>query len=127
MEKKDKSEEEVVEEETDSCFIVKMSKWLSERPAKLLNIYNIKGSIFKGKRADLVIWDTNYNYQVTKEQIYSRVPAHCLYYKQILQAEVNVTYLSGRKVFQRNMREEMGQDGKGVFFGPYGRIIGNNL
>ena len=37
-------------------YIVRMSKWLSLYPAEILNISRSRGSIAKGKFADLIIW-----------------------------------------------------------------------
>lgn len=38
-------------------YIVRLSKWLSYAPAKLLGVESQRGSICKGKLADLVVWN----------------------------------------------------------------------
>ena len=37
-------------------YITRMAKWLSWTPAKLIGVANLRGSIEKGKYADIVIW-----------------------------------------------------------------------
>ena len=37
-------------------YLVRMSKWLSTQPAKIIGFDN-RGSIAKGKLADLIVWD----------------------------------------------------------------------
>mmetsp|Transcript_24924 Transcript_24924/g.24604 ORF Transcript_24924/g.24604 Transcript_24924/m.24604 type:complete len:110 (+) Transcript_24924:1676-2005(+) len=37
-------------------YIVRMAKWLSLHPAKILNIHDSRGSIEKNKYADLIVW-----------------------------------------------------------------------
>jgi allantoinase len=38
-------------------YLVRLSKWMSLQPAKFLGISDTRGSIAKGKHADLIIWD----------------------------------------------------------------------
>ena len=38
-------------------YIVRLGKWLSMHPSQILNIYHKRGSISKGKLADLIVWE----------------------------------------------------------------------
>ena len=38
-------------------YIIRLAKWMSATPAKILGIDDIRGSIEAGKIADLVVWD----------------------------------------------------------------------
>mmetsp|Transcript_34722 Transcript_34722/g.61092 ORF Transcript_34722/g.61092 Transcript_34722/m.61092 type:complete len:546 (+) Transcript_34722:4421-6058(+) len=46
-------------------YIVRLSKWLSSAPAKLLGLEHQRGSICKGKLADLVVWNP-YEYNMSQ-------------------------------------------------------------
>ena len=48
-------------------YIVRLAKWLSLYPAEVLNIANTRGSICKGKFADLVVWKPFEKVHVMKE------------------------------------------------------------
>jgi dihydroorotase-like cyclic amidohydrolase len=37
-------------------YIVRLSKWLSSKPAEILGLDEIRGSIAAGKLADLIVW-----------------------------------------------------------------------
>ena len=38
-------------------YLVRMAKWMSSKPAAILKINGQRGSIQKGKLADLVVWE----------------------------------------------------------------------
>ncbi|OMJ68983.1 hypothetical protein SteCoe_33411 [Stentor coeruleus] len=52
-------------------YIVRLAKWFSYHPAMILNICNKRGSIEKGKFADLVVWNPKEKFVVTSDYPYS--------------------------------------------------------
>lgn len=53
-------------------YIVRLAKWMSLHPAEVLKVGNLRGSIKKGKFADLVVWDPWERYKLGNEYKYSR-------------------------------------------------------
>ena len=51
-------------------YIVRMAKWMSEVPAKILKIFHVRGAICKGKLADFIIWDPEQ--KLSKEESFSK-------------------------------------------------------
>ena len=86
----------------EEIMICQMSKWLSSRPARILNISSKKGSIGVGQEADLCIWDPKASYHVGEDCIWNKHKEHCLYSGRILNGKVKSTYLGGVKVFQES-------------------------
>ena len=52
-------------------YIVRLAKWLSYHPACILNISDKRGSIEKGKFADLIVWDPWNKYLVDNSYEYA--------------------------------------------------------
>lgn len=75
-----------------------MAKWLSENPAKLIEMQHKKGMIAKGYDADIVIWNPEDRFVVTEEIILHR---HKItpYLGEQLFGKVQSTYLGGRQVY----------------------------
>lgn len=48
-------------------YIVRLAKWMSLHPAEVLKVSHLKGSIKKGKLADLVVWDPWEKYKLGNE------------------------------------------------------------
>ena len=57
-------------EELMEHFIVRMATWMSLEPAKILGIEGRRGSIEKGKFADLMVWDPKERFTLGKEYVY---------------------------------------------------------
>lgn len=53
-------------------YIVRLAKWFSLHPARVLNIEDKRGSIAKGKFADLIIWDPREKFIVDREYAYAK-------------------------------------------------------
>lgn len=79
------------------CSIVDIVRWLCENPALLPGIQNSKGKIQKGQDADIIVWDPEEKFTVTKEMIYHR---HKItpYLGEELYGVVKQTWLAGEKV-----------------------------
>jgi len=74
--------------------------WLSENPAKLLNVYPNKGTLTVGADADFIIFDPNQDTVVDVEKALTRskgsmYPFHHKVYKGLIDA----TYVRGTKVY----------------------------
>jgi allantoinase len=79
------------------CGLPDIAKWLCEKPA-LLPQLKTKGKIAKGYDADLVVWDPERSFTVTKDMIYHK---HKItpYLNEELYGVVEQTWLGGEKVF----------------------------
>lgn len=84
------------------CGLTDIAKWLCERTAVLPGIQNSKGKIQKGCDADLVVWDPESSFTVTKEMILHR---HKItpYLGEELHGVVKQTWLGGEKVFENGV------------------------
>lgn len=54
-------------------YIVRLAKWLSLCPAKVLNVDKERGKIDKGLRADLIVWDPYFKDHVSDDYTYASV------------------------------------------------------
>lgn len=79
------------------CSLQDIAKWLCENPA-LLPQLKTKGRIAKGYDADLVVWDPEESFTVTKEMIHHK---HKItpYLGEELFGVVKQTWLAGEKLF----------------------------
>jgi allantoinase len=79
------------------CGLQDIVKWLCEKPA-LLPPLKTKGKIAKGYDADLVVWDPERSFTVTKDMIYHK---HKItpYLNEELYGVVGQTWLGGEKVY----------------------------
>jgi allantoinase len=72
--------------------------WMAEAPAKLAGCQRRKGRIAAGSDADLVVFDPDAEFVVSKERLHYRHPVSP-YLGERLRGVVNTTYLRGRVVF----------------------------
>ncbi len=89
-----------------------LSRWMSAAPAKLAGLAKRKGMIAPGYDADLVVWNPEAEFTLSREMIRHR---HSVtpYLGCSLQGVVEMTFLRGRKVYER-----------GAFLGsPSGQIV----
>lgn len=80
-------------------YIVKLAKWLSVRPAQVLNISSKKGSIEKEKFADMIIWKPNEPYIIDETYAYTETSP---FFKEKLLGCVHKVYLKGKLAYDRN-------------------------
>lgn len=80
-----------------NCTISDIAKWLCENPAKLIGKQNHKGKIAIGFDADIIVWDDEKTFRVTKEIIQHR---HKItpYLNEELSGVVEAVYLGGKLV-----------------------------
>ena len=78
--------------EEEGLFLVLLAKMLSERPAKVLGIED-RGSIAKGKKADLVVWDPDSKFKVWTT--FDKYPEMSPMLGEELYGVVHKTYSSG--------------------------------
>jgi len=84
------------------CTPQDMAKWLSEGPAKLIGKTEHKGKIAIGYDADLVIWDPDKSFKLTKGMIEHKHKV-TPYLDETLFGVVEQTYLGGEKVFDKGI------------------------
>jgi allantoinase len=79
------------------CSLQDIAKWLCEKPA-LLPQLKTKGKIARGYDADLVVWDPERSFTVTKDMIYHK---HKItpYLNEELFGVTEQTWLNGEKLF----------------------------
>jgi allantoinase len=77
-----------------------LARWMSAAPAKLAGLQGRKGSIAPGQDADLVVWNPEEEFTLSREMIQHR---HRLtpYLGRKLRGVVKMTFLRGRKVYER--------------------------
>ena len=77
-----------------------LTKWMSAAPAKLAGLENRKGAIVSGYDADLVVWNPEAEFTVSREMILHR---HSVtpYLGRSLRGVVEMTILRGRTIYER--------------------------
>ena len=94
-------------EEEKEHYIVRLAKWLSLHPAMLLGVAHQRGSIEKGKFADLVVWKPEESEVVST--CHSLAPANCPYLGRTLQGKVHKVYLRGLLVYNEGVHLAKGR------------------
>ncbi len=92
--------------EEKNCSINDIAKWLSENPAKLVDLQHSKGKISPGYDADLTIWDDEMQFVVSEEIIHHKNKI-TPYAGKTLMGFVEQAYLAGREVFKNGKFLEM--------------------
>jgi len=83
--------------EQSEHYIVRLSKWLSLSPAKLLGISHLRGTIDKGRFADLIVWQPREKYRVYTSP--TQYPSMCPYVDETLYGKIHRVYLRGYVAF----------------------------
>lgn len=81
-------------------YFVRLAKWMSLHPAKVLKLQDLRGSIDKGKYADLVIWDPRETSKVSK--CFGGFPELCPFLDSQVTGAVKSVYLRGELVYENN-------------------------
>jgi allantoinase len=79
-----------------------VARWMAEAPAKLVGCQGRKGRIAAGYDADLVVFDTESEMEVTERRLHYRHRVSP-YLGEKLRGKVEATYLRGKLVFQDGM------------------------
>ena len=76
-----------------------LAKWLAQNPAKLIGKADSIGKIAKGHQANLIIWDPEKAFMVTKDIILHK---HKItpYLNETLNGVVEQVFLKGKKVLE---------------------------
>ena len=81
-------------------YIVRLFKWMSLNPAKIIGVDRQRGSIEKRKFADLVIWEP---FEVTNTtNPHSSSPETCVYKDMHLMGRVHQVYIRGNLAYERD-------------------------
>lgn len=89
---------------------------LCENPAKLVGIWPQKGNLLPGSDADLVLVDLDEEWEVTEDDLYTKV-GWSAYVGRHLRGAIKLTMLRGRLIFR---------DGKVIGDRGYGRYVGSH-
>ena len=93
-------------------YIVRLSKWLSLYPARVLQLSHERGKIEKGQRADLVIWNPFEKFILPKNWKYRETSP---FVTQEMMGKVVKVYIKGQVVYEN-----------GRVLDPVGQIIRRN-
>lgn len=80
-------------------YIMRLGKWMSLYPAEILNISNIRGSIYKGKFADLVVWNPFEKHLVNEE--FSPFPETSPFLGAEFHGKIHHVYLRGKLAYSK--------------------------
>ena len=78
--------------------VSQMAAWMCEGPARFAGLSDRKGQLAPGMHADLVAWDPDSTFEVTRESLRFRHPVSP-YVGRTLRGVVHGTWLRGRKLF----------------------------
>lgn len=78
-------------------YIVRLAKWMSLHPAQILGVSDYRGSISKGKIADLVVWNPREKSRLSVDYSYY---ATSPYVGQELLGKIKRVYLRGRVAYE---------------------------
>ena len=78
--------------------ITEVVRWMGEKPAELAGLSDHKGRIAEGLDADLVVFDPEAMFQVTKDNLHYRHPVSP-YIGETLRGAVETTFVRGHKIY----------------------------
>ena len=88
-------------------YIVRMAKWMSLHPAEILSISSTRGSISKGKFADLIIWNPFEKYLIENE--YSPFPEMSPFLGMQMYGRIHRVYLRGGLAYNQGKFKARGR------------------
>jgi len=81
-------------------YIVRLAKWMSLNPARLIGTSHVRGSIEKGKLADLVIWYPHESFLAPEDSPYRG---------KVLYGRVKEVYVRGQKAYSEGGLQAVGR------------------
>jgi allantoinase len=78
--------------------LAQIARWLSAGPARFAGLADRKGALAPGQHADLVVWDPDASFEVTKAELRFRHPISP-YLGRTLRGVVRESWLRGEKVY----------------------------
>lgn len=78
--------------------LARAARWLSEAPAQLVGLHQIKGRLATGYHADFAIFDPSQTFEVAAKDLHQKHPISP-YGGRTLHGRVHATYLRGRLVY----------------------------
>ena len=88
-------------------YIVRLAKWMSLYPAEILSISATRGSISKGRFADLIMWKPYEKYVVENEM--SPFPEISPFLGMELYGKIDTVYLRGHLAFKQGKFKDYGR------------------
>ena len=83
-------------------YIVRLAKWLCVYPAKIMNMEHVRGSIAKGKMADIVVWEPYARYSLGGAFKYAKTSP---FMQQELMGKIHRVYVRGNIAFDAESAE----------------------
>lgn len=87
-------------------YLVRMSKWMSTAPAKMLGVEQDRGTLEVGKFADIVIWSPE---EEIRGEAVCPEPEMCLYHGERLFGKVEKVYVRGKEAYCEGEWKAVGQ------------------
>ena len=87
-------------------YIVRIAKWCAAGPARILGIHEDRGSIAKGKYADMVIWNPDEKLPAASR---SKFPTCCPFQGEELYGSVVCTIVRGRWAYEKGVVRAVGR------------------
>ena len=81
----------------DGHHLTDLTRWMSDRTARLAGIHHRKGSLQPGHDADFVIWDPDARFTLTRDMIRHKHKV-TPYEGKTLDGVVHATFVRGRKI-----------------------------
>lgn len=88
-------------------YIVRLAKWMSHAPARLLGIANKRGSIERGKFADIVVWQPNVPFDVDRR--WTKFPELNPYRGKRMYGHIQCVFVRGQLAFEEGEVRSVGR------------------
>jgi allantoinase len=86
-------------------YIVRLSKWLSSKPAEILGIEEFRGAIAVGKLADIIVWQPE---RFASQKSMSLYPSMNPYITRHNFGAIKTVYLRGKPAYENGKFMEAG-------------------
>jgi dihydroorotase-like cyclic amidohydrolase len=87
----------------------KLASVLSQRPAEIVGLGHLKGSIEAGKHGDLVVWAPYDTFKVREESVAMKHPSLNVFYGRWMQGRIHVVYCRGSVSFGPSLMKAVGK------------------